>query len=60
VARRVCNQLNLAPGLFCTALRTIRERLKNPPVTAAEYVATLTRQELVAAAAELQQFAELI
>ena len=27
---------------------------------AAEYLATLTRQELVAAAAELQQFAELI
>ena len=54
------SQLNLAPGLFCTAVQTVRARLTNPPVTAAEYLATLMRQELVATAAELEQFAGVI
>jgi PIN domain len=54
------SQLNLAPGLFCTAVRTVRARLKSPSYTATEYLATLTRQELVATAAELEQYSELI
>jgi predicted nucleic acid-binding protein len=54
------SQLNLAPGVFCTAVRTIRARLVKPRFSAAQYLATLTRQELVATAAELQQFAGVI
>ncbi|MBC6404367.1 MAG: PIN domain-containing protein [Rhodospirillales bacterium] len=43
-----CNQLSLAPGLVCSALGKVRARLQNPPKTADEYLATLTRQGLVA------------
>ncbi len=54
------NHLNLAPGLFCAAVRKIRARLKNPPFSAEEYLAVLTRQGLVATAADLEQFSEFI
>lgn len=55
-----CNQLSLAPGLVCSALRKVRARLKNPPKTAEEYLAILTQQGLVATVAELEQFSDLI
>ena len=42
------------------ALRKVRARLKNPHHTAEDYLATLTQQGLVATAAELEQFKELI
>lgn len=54
------NQLDLAPGVFCKAVAKVRARLKNPPYTIEEYLETLTRQGLVATAAELQQFADLL
>lgn len=54
------NHLALAPGLFCSALRKVRARLKHPPYTAEDYLAILTQQGLVATAAELEQFRELI
>ena len=54
------NHLALAPGLFCSALRKVRARLKNPPYTAEDYLAILTQQGLVATAAELEQFRDLI
>jgi len=54
------DHLALAPGLFCAALRKTRARLKNPPYTAEDYLAILTHQGLVATAAELEQFRELI
>lgn len=54
------NQLALAPGLFCSALRKVRARLQNPPYTAEDYLAILTQQGLVATAAELEQFSELL
>jgi len=54
------NHLALAPGLFCSALRKVRARLQNPPYTAKDYLAILTRQGLVATAAELEQFSELL
>ena len=54
------NHLALAPGLFCSAIRKVRARLKNPPFSAEEYTAILTQQGLVATAAELEQFRELI
>jgi hypothetical protein len=56
----LCNHLNLAQGLFCGCVQKIRARLKNPPCTTDEYLATLTRNGLVATAAELRPFAELL
>jgi predicted nucleic acid-binding protein len=56
----LANQLNLAPGVFCDAVRTVRRRLKNPPFTASEYLAVLTRNGLVATASELGRFSNLI
>ena len=54
------NHLNLSPGIFCSAVRKVRARLKNPPYSVAEYLDTLTRQGLVATVAELEQFSELL
>ena len=54
------NHLHLAPGVFCNAARKVRARLKRPPFTIQEYLDMLTRQGLVATAAELATFAELI
>ena len=56
----LCNQLNLAPGLFCSAVAKVRARLKNPPYEVDEYLANLTQQGLVATVAELQGFAALL
>ena len=54
------DRVALAPGLFCSALIKVRARLKNPPYSAEDYLAILTQQGLVATAAELEQFRELI
>jgi predicted nucleic acid-binding protein len=54
----LCNQMSLAPGLFCSAVRKVRARLKTPPYSVEEYLDTLTRQGLVATVAELEQFAD--
>lgn len=56
----LCNQMSLAPGLFCSAAQKVRARLKNPPFSVEDYLETLTRQGLVATVAELQQFADLL
>ena len=56
----LANHLSLAPGVFCAAVRKVRARLKNPPYAADTYLATLTRQGLVATAAELEAFAAVI
>jgi hypothetical protein len=56
----LCNHLNLAQGLFCSCVQKIRRRLKNPPYTTDEYLETLIRNSLVATAAELRAFAELL
>jgi hypothetical protein len=50
--------MSLAPGLFCSAVRKVRARLKNPSYSVEEYLDTLTRQGLVATVAELEQFAD--
>ena len=52
--------LALNPDLFCSALREIRARLKNPPFTSEDDLATLTQQELAVTAAELEQFKDLL
>lgn len=54
------NQLSLAPGLVCSALRKVRARLKNPPKSVDEYLSILTQQGLVATVADLEQFADLL
>ena len=56
----LCNHMNLAQGLFCSCVQKIRQRLKNPPCTTDDYLDTLTRNGLVATAAELRPFAELL
>ena len=54
------NHLALFPGLFCSAVRKVRARLKAPAYTADEYLATLTRQGLVGTSADLKQFRNAI
>lgn len=54
------NHLHLAPGVFCIAVRKVRARLKNPPYSVEAYLGTLTQLGLVATAAELGGFAELL
>jgi predicted nucleic acid-binding protein len=56
----LASHLSLAPGKFCVAVRKVRARLKNPPYTVEDYLATLTRQGLVVTVSELEQFAELL
>ena len=56
----LCNHLSLAPGLFCSVVRKVRCRLKEPPFNAMDYLDTLTRLGLVATAAELTAFIDLI
>ena len=56
----LCNHLSLAPGAVCSAVRKVRARLTKPAYGVEEYLATLTRQGLVATAGELQSFAELL
>jgi predicted nucleic acid-binding protein len=56
----LCNQLALAPGLFCSAIKKVRSRLKNPPIETERYLQILKQQGLVATAAELEQFEQLI
>jgi len=52
--------LSLAPGVLCGAVRKVRARLLKPPYSVEEYLATLTRQGLVATVGELQSFADLL
>jgi PIN domain len=54
------NHLDLAPGVFCGAVRKVRARLTNPPFPVDDYLANLQRVGLVAVASELKQFSVLI
>lgn len=54
------NHLNLAPGVFCSAVRKVRVRLGNPPYSVEQYLGILTQQGLVATVAELSQFSALL
>lgn len=56
----LCNHLSLAPGIVCGAVRKVRARLLKPPYSVEEYLATLSRQGLVATVGELQSFADLL
>lgn len=48
------------PGVVLSAIRTVRARLKNPPKTAAEYIAILLKQSLPLTASTLQEYEPLI
>ena len=54
------NQLNLVPGAFCGAVQKVRRRLQKPPYTIEQYLDILTGNGLVATAAELRSFADLL
>jgi hypothetical protein len=54
------NHLSLAPGVFCDAVRKVRARLRNPPLSVTEYLDVLKQQGLVATATELAQFSNLL
>lgn len=56
----LCHHLALMPGAFCVAVKKVRTRLKNPPYTSTQYLATLAQQGLVETALKLQEFSELI
>ena len=51
---------DLSPGIFCSSVRTHRERLKNPSKTVNEYLDTLEQQRLPRTAACLRQFSGLL
>ena len=54
------NHLNLAPGVFCSAVRKVCARLGNPPVSVDDYLDVLMRQGLVITVAELMPFVDLL
>lgn len=56
----VYDHLAVAPGVVCGAVRKVRARLLKPSYGVEEYLATLTRQGLVATAGELRNFADLL
>lgn len=56
----LCHHLTLTPGAFCAAVQKVRARLKKPPYTAKQYLATLAHQGLRATALQLAQFSDLI
>ena len=56
----LCNHLNLAQGLFCGVVQKVRRRLQNPPYTIEQYLDILTSSGLVATAAGLRPFADLL
>ena len=53
-------QLELNPPLFLSSVKAIRARLKNPPRTANEYLATLISMHLPQTVAYLQQYENFI
>jgi hypothetical protein len=54
------NQMSIAPGLFCSAVRKVRARLKNPPYSVEDYLDALTCQGLSATVVELRQYAAVL
>ncbi|MEM7737930.1 MAG: PIN domain-containing protein [Deinococcota bacterium] len=54
------SQMDLATGAFCEAVKTVRQKLRNPPKTVDEYLQTLKQQDLVILAAALEQYAGVL
>lgn len=53
-------QLDMAPSVCCTAFRTQRAALKNPPLDVDTFLAALQRQQLPQTVSCLRLFAELL
>ena len=56
----LANHLDLAPGTFCSAVRTARVEKTSPPYTVEEYLSNLTKHGLVITVAELRPYADLL
>jgi hypothetical protein len=54
------SQIDLAPNVVCSAAKQQRGSLKNPPMTVAEYLASLERQSLPQTVSGLRRYADLI
>lgn len=54
------HHLSLAAGIFCSAVRQVRARLKNPPLSGHEYLENLIQAGLTATASELKQYIDLL
>ncbi len=56
----IVNELDLYESAVCECVKTVRARLKNPPILVDNYLSTLERQGLVATVARLSGFAALL
>ncbi len=56
----IVQQFHLSPSTVVESTRKVRHRLKNPPVSAAQYLITLEMQGLLKTAALLRDFGNLI
>ena len=54
------HHLSLFPSQFCSAIRLVCTRRKNPPYSVEDYLNILTRQGLVSTASELKPFSDSI
>ena len=54
------SQFDLARGPVCTAIKRLRNRLKNPPMNVAAYLAILRQQQLLQFEQRLQLFNDVI
>ena len=52
----LADHLSLNPDLFCSTVRTVRRRLKHPPLAIDDYLAVLSKQGLVSTVAGLRQY----
>jgi predicted nucleic acid-binding protein len=56
----ILNEIDLHEAVVCEAVKIVRSRLKNPPKTVDEYLATLERQGLTQTVAALRVFETLL
>jgi hypothetical protein len=56
----IANELDLHEGVVRESVKTIRARLKSPPKSVDEYLATLERQGLTQSVDRLRSFAALL
>jgi hypothetical protein len=56
----IANELHLYQPAVCESVKIVRARLKNPPMSVAEYLMTLERQGLTETVASLTRFEALL
>ena len=52
----IAHLINLSPSQVCSAVASVRARLRNPPRTPSEYIDTIEQQQLPQTAAALREF----